>query len=145
MHMDRTAGHALRAGPRDAMTVTRRALIGGSAALLAARHSSALRADQAVTVRFGLTPVFLSDDLELLAKLKGYLEQATRFPVQLVTRRTYQEITTLLISGQLDAAWICGYPFVQYRHELDLVAVPLWQGEPLYRSYLIADADRKAG
>ena len=61
-------------------------------------------------LRFGLTPVFLTSDLELLDRLRSYLEQATGFPVRLVTRRTYQEITSLLLSGQLDAAWICGFP-----------------------------------
>ena len=76
-------------------------------------------------LRFGLTPVFLTSDLELLARLKAYLERATERPVRLVTRRTYQEITTLLLTGQLDAAWICGYPFVAYRPELALVAVPV--------------------
>ncbi|MDR3464853.1 MAG: PhnD/SsuA/transferrin family substrate-binding protein [Xanthobacteraceae bacterium] len=95
-------------------------------------------------LRFGLTPVFLTSDLELLARLKAYLERATERPVRLVTRRTYQEITTLLLTGQLDAAWICGYPFVAYRPELALVAVPVWKGRPLYQSYLIAAADRPA-
>ena len=65
-------------------------------------------------------------------------------PVQLVSRRTYQEITALLVSRQLDAAWICGYPFVAFRNELALVAVPVWNGKPLYQSYLIVGRDTKA-
>jgi len=93
-------------------------------------------------VRFGLTPVFLSSDLELLSKLQGYLSAALARPVTLVKRRTYQEITALLLSGQLDAAWICGYPFVQYRERLSLLAVPVWRGKPLYQSYLIVHEDR---
>ena len=109
---------------------------------------SALQGDPAVALadelRFGLTPVFLTSDLELLARLRGYLARATGRVVRLVTRRTYQEITSLLISGQLDAAWICGFPFVAYKPQLALVAVPLWQGQPLYRSYLIAARDRDA-
>lgn len=95
-------------------------------------------------VRFGLTPVFLSSDLELLTQLKTYLSSALQRPVTLVMRRTYQEITALLLSGQLDAAWICGYPFVQYRDRLSLLAVPVWRGKPLYQSYLIVDRDREA-
>lgn len=95
-------------------------------------------------VRFGLTPVFLSSDLELLTQLRTYLSGALARPVSLVTRRTYQEITALLLSGQLDAAWICGYPFIQYRERLSLVAVPVWRGRPLYQSYLIVDSDREA-
>ena len=81
-------------------------------------------------VRFGLTPVFLSSDLELLSQLRAYLSSALDRPVTLVTRRTYQEITALLLSGQLDAAWICGYPFIQYRERLALLAVPVWRGMP---------------
>jgi phosphonate transport system substrate-binding protein len=63
-------------------------------------------------IKFGLTPVFLTSDFELLDRLRAYLESATGVPVRLITRRTYQEITSLLLSGQLDAAWICGFPFV---------------------------------
>ena len=95
-------------------------------------------------LKFGLTPVFLTNDIELLAKLKNYLVRQTGREVQLVQRRTYEEITTLLLSGQLTAAWICGYPLVQYQEQLSLVAVPLWNGEPLYSSYLIVPADREA-
>ena len=94
-------------------------------------------------LRFGLTPVFLTSDFELLDRLRSYLENATGLPVRLVTRRTYQEITSLLLSGQLDAAWICGFPFVANHPRLALVAVPRWQGKPLYRSYLITDRDRQ--
>lgn len=62
--------------------------------------------------------------------------------MQLVQRRTYQEITALLLSGQLSGAWICGYPYVRYREHLQLLAVPIWLGKPLYRSYVIVDKQR---
>lgn len=94
---------------------------------------------QEKTLRFGLTPVFRSDDLELLELLQSFLQSALGSPVVLVARRTYQEITSLLVSGQIQAAWICGYPYLQYREELSLVAVPVWRGKPLYQSYLIAN------
>nr|WP_244622979.1 PhnD/SsuA/transferrin family substrate-binding protein [Microvirga brassicacearum] len=94
-------------------------------------------------LKFGLTPVFLTSDFELLDRLRSYLEHATGSPVRLITRRTYQEITALLLSGQLDAAWICGFPFVANHPRLALVGVPVWRGKPLYRSYLIAERDRR--
>jgi phosphonate transport system substrate-binding protein len=93
-------------------------------------------------IRFGLTPVFLNNDLELLARLQSYLSRSTGHEVALVQRRTYEEITSLLLSGQLTAAWICGYPFVAATADLSLVAVPVWRGKPLYQSYIIVDADR---
>lgn len=125
-------------------TNRRRLLLGlGSAVGLASisRHR-ALAAES--PLRFGLTPVFLTSDLALLDALKAYLAGAMDRPVQLVSRRTYQEITALLVSRQLDAAWICGYPFVAFRNELALVAVPVWNGKPLYQSYLIVGRDTKA-
>ena len=95
-------------------------------------------------LRFALTPVLLTSDLVMLEELKAYLSQALGRTVHLVTRRTYQEITALLLSRQVDAGWICGYPFVAHRQELALVAVPLWHGKPLYQSYLIVRGDNPA-
>ena len=115
------------------------ALAAGSIPFMSSRALAA-----GAEVRFGLTPVFLSSDLELLDRLRTYLSEALERPVTLVKRRTYQEITALLLSGQLDAAWICGYPFVQFRDRLSLLAVPVWQGRSLYQSYLIVDHDRGA-
>lgn len=112
-----------------------------SVAPLLAAGPLAARA-QPTEIRFGLTPVFLTSDLELLASLKSYLERATGSAIKLVSRRTYQEITSLLLSGQLDAAWICGYPFVANVDRLDLVAVPVWKGGLLYQSYLIEGRER---
>lgn len=114
------------------------ALAGGAALTC----STIIRA-QTEVFRFGLTPVFLSNDLELLGNLQRYLSSKLDVPVELITRRTYQEITALLVSGQIHSAWICGFPFVQFRASLDLVATPVWRGKPLYQSYLIAAADRK--
>jgi phosphonate transport system substrate-binding protein len=91
---------------------------------------------------FGLTPVFLDSDIELLNELEAYLSEAMSRPVSLVKRRTYQEITALLLSGELDAAWICGFPFVQHADKLALVAVPLYRKKPLYESYIIVPANR---
>ncbi len=99
---------------------------------------------EAGTIHFGLTPVLVTSDLNLLDLLQSYLESTTGHEVELVTRRTYQEISALLISSQLDGAWICSPPFLTYQAELELLAVPVWNGKPLYRSYLIADARREA-
>lgn len=120
----------------------RRLVLTGIAALLVGAGGNV--ASGTGVLKFGLTPVFLSNDLELLSKLKNYLSCQTGREVQLVQRRTYEEITALLLSGQLTAAWICGYPLVQYRDKLALVAVPLWREQPLYSSYLIVPAAREA-
>lgn len=120
--------------------LTRRAVL---QAALAAPLLSAARANAAAPFRFGLTPVLLDSDIALLGQMQTYLEEALRSPVDLVKRRTYQEITALLLSGELEAAWICGFPFVQHWDRLSLVAVPLYHHQPLYQSYLIVPRDRQ--
>lgn len=122
--------------------IHRRTFLVSSVAFLLGSKSGFSQTQSDKVIRFGLTPVFLNDDLQLLSVMTTYLEKATGYKIDLVTRRTYQEVTSLLVSGQLDAAWICGYPFIKYRSELELLAVPSWNGKPLYQSYLIAKSDR---
>ena len=64
--------------------------------------------------------------------------------IEMVQRRTYAEITGLLLERAVDAAWLCGYPYPHHEDALSLLAVPVWQGAPLYRSYLITHADDPA-
>ena len=92
-------------------------------------------------ITLGLTPVFLDSDLVLLEQLEAELGARTGGPVSLVQRRTYQEIIAMLVSGQLTAAWICGYPYVRLEAKLSLLAVPLYRKQPLYQSYLLARSD----
>ena len=118
----------------------RRRLLGRAAAFTAA--PALLRA--AEPIRLGLTPVFLDNDAEVIARLRDAIGQGTGRPIDLIQRRTYQEVTCLLLEGGVDAAWLCGFPFLQHEAALSLLGVPVWQGTPLYRSYLIVAADDSA-
>jgi phosphonate transport system substrate-binding protein len=70
----------------------------------------------------------LDSDLRLTRDIEAYLTRRVGRTVTLVKRRTYMEITSLLVAGHVDAAWICGLPFVQHRAQLEIVAVPLYRG-----------------
>lgn len=129
---------------QDVGAIARRRFLASVAGASAAALLSGRAVAKDGEVRIGLTPVLLSSDLDLLVHLRAYLSSALDLPVALTTRRTYQEITALLLSGQLDAAWICGYPFIQYRDRLSLLAVPVWRGKPLYQSYLLVGRERRA-
>lgn len=130
-----------RSRPARGSEVTRRSLLLG---LGAAAAFGPARASAAETFSFGLTPVFLDNDIELLSMLERYLTRRLQRPVALVKRRTYQEISAMLISGQLDAAWICDDPYVQYREQLTLLAVPLYHHRPLYQTYVIVNEASRA-
>jgi phosphonate transport system substrate-binding protein len=85
----------------------------------------------------GVTPVLLEDRLRLWRRWAAYLSHACGVPVQLRSLAGYNRVVEALRQGSLDAAWLCGYPYVLHRDTLALLAVPLWQGQPSYRAYVI--------
>ena len=90
--------------------------------------------------RIGLTPVMLTDRTSFLQVWQGYFEKRLGHPVTFVQRQTYREVVELLLAGELDAAWLCGYPYVVHRKETELLAVPVFRGKTSYHSYLIVPA-----
>lgn len=118
----------------DGIDTKRRKLLAGTMGLAA----FGLRTAQAAQpLLFGTTPVFLDEQAQFLATWQAWLEAKLERPVRFVQRASYREITELLLAGKLDLAWLCGYPYVRQKQILPLVAVPSYQGAPLYRSYLI--------
>ena len=114
----------------------RQAFVRAVAALCAAPWIS--RADaQAERLRIGLTAVILADQAAFLARWSEYLSARLKTRVSFVTRDDYQPLHDLLSGGQIDALWTCGYPYVRFQSQLRLLAVPLYQGQPTYQSYLI--------
>jgi phosphonate transport system substrate-binding protein len=95
-------------------------------------------------LRIGLTAVILADQAAFLKRWSDYLAARMGVAVVFVARESYQNILDLLFTDQLDAAWICGYPFVLHQSRLQLLATPLFNGKPFYQSYLIGQQGRRA-
>ncbi len=126
------------------MKSTRRAVLFGAAVLAAPRVGTRAFAQGPGPFRFALTPVFLDNDAAVIAALRLALAHGMGQDIELVQRRTYQEISGALLDGSVDAAWTCGYPYLQHRSELSLLGVPVWRGRPLYQSYLLVGKDDPA-
>lgn len=124
---------------RALTSVTRRRFLHGGAAAAGLAMLPTWAADDAV--RIGLTPVFLDDQMSFLGHWRNWLETRLGRTVIFVQRGNYREVVDSVRTGKLDFAWICGYPYVQHRRELKLVAVPLWRGGPWYQSYIIVPSD----
>lgn len=107
-------------------------------ALLGFAH--AVDAAELAPIRIGLTPVFLDDQTSFINAWRDYLESRLQRKVVFIQRASYREIMTLVRSGKLDFAWVCGYPYVRNKQHVSLLAVPLYKGKPTYRSYLIVPA-----
>lgn len=99
---------------------------------------SSLAANQ--PLRIGMTPAFLNDQYALLVAWQDYLQRTMKRPVEFVQRDRYRETMDLLQQHKLDFAWVCDYPYVLMGNEVKLLAVPVNQGQPVYRSYLIVPA-----
>lgn len=103
-------------------------------AVASARYAEA---QTARAFRFGTTPVFLDDQAGFLGRWAQYLGEAMDTKVEFVQRRTYRDIMALLGTEAVDAAWICGFPWVVNKAQLHGISVPRYRGAPLYQSYLI--------
>lgn len=91
-------------------------------------------------LRFGTTPVFLDDQVGFLARWSSYLSAALAMPLEFVQRRSYRDIMAMLRSEDLDAAWICGFPWVMNKAQLRGISVPHYRNGPWYQSYLVVPA-----
>jgi phosphonate transport system substrate-binding protein len=92
-------------------------------------------------IRVGMTPAFLHDQHSLLDEWRAFMAASLKRPVEFVQRDSYRETMDLLRLEKLDFAWICDYPYLHLKQEVRLLAVPLYQGRPHYRSYLIVRKD----
>lgn len=110
------------------------------AALTAAISPSVAEENPLVSrLRFGLTAVALEKNLAAHKRLVNLLEDKLGIPVEIVSRKSYQEMSFLLANGQVDFAFVCGLPYVMDHDKfgLELLAVPVFRGKPHYQSYLI--------
>lgn len=112
--------------------------------LHASAQAQAPKKDDAAPLRIGLTAVILADQAAFLTRWSDYLGSRMGVAVVFVARESYQNILDLLFTDQLDAAWICGYPFVLHQSRLQLLATPLFNNKPFYQSYLIGQQGKQA-
>ncbi|MFA6313110.1 MAG: PhnD/SsuA/transferrin family substrate-binding protein [Sterolibacterium sp.] len=92
-------------------------------------------------LRVGMTPAFLHDQHRLLDEWREFMAASLQRPIEFVQRDSYRETMDLLRLEKLDFAWICDYPYLHLKQEVRLLAVPLYQERPYYRSYLIVRKD----
>lgn len=76
-------------------------------------------------------------------QLQGYIQKKLGRPVQLVDRENYDEMNNLLETGGVDIAFVCAGPYVEgkAKFNLELLAMPLVKGQPIYYSYILAHKD----
>ena len=112
------------------------------AMLLAALLLAALPARAATLVFSGV--VVDQGANRYLDRFTQWLAAHADIPLKPVYVESYRALSDHLRAHPKDIAWTCGAPFVQDRlHDgQQLVAVPLFRGQPLYHSVIITSARR---
>lgn len=93
-------------------------------------------------LRVGISSVLSPrETLANYQSLAEYLQKKIGRPVQLVQRRSYQEINDLVRDQGVDVAFICSGAYVTGKQEdLELLAVPEVNGKSTYQSYIIVNS-----
>ncbi len=83
------------------------------------------------------------ETFDIYRRLLEYLSDELGTNLEFVQRKTYAEVNVLLEKGYIDLAFICSGPYAtgQIEYGFKLVAVPVVQGRPFYRSYLLVNRD----
>jgi phosphonate transport system substrate-binding protein len=110
---------------------------------LQSRHTSAVTRPFRIGMGALITP---REGFIYYSQLKGYIEKRLGQPVQLIDRGNYDEMNRLLETQDIDAAFVCAGPYVegQQRFGMQLLAMPLVKGKPVYHSYIIVPAGSPA-
>ncbi len=96
------------------------------------------------TVRIGvasmITPV---EAVKYYQDIVDYIGERLGIPVEMVHRRTYDEMDKLLEKGHVQAAFICSAPYVKNRRAfgVELLVAPEVRGSVFYHSYIIVHRD----
>ncbi|MBF0328401.1 MAG: phosphate/phosphite/phosphonate ABC transporter substrate-binding protein [Nitrospirae bacterium] len=91
-----------------------------------------------------ITPV---DAVKYYQEIIDYVGEQIKQPVQMVHRRTYEEMDSLLETGKVKVAFICSAPYVKNREQfgVELIAAPSVNGKAEYHSYIIVHKDSPMG
>jgi phosphonate transport system substrate-binding protein len=76
-------------------------------------------------------------------EMLDYLGRQSGHSVQLIQRKTYDEVNALFPKGEVDLAFICTGPYAASRDKygFEAIATPQVRGQPFYQSYLIVPKD----
>ena len=87
-----------------------------------------------------ITPV---DAVKYYQDVIDYIGEKIGQPVEMVHRRTYEEMDSLLERGEVKVAFICSAPYVINREKfgVELLVAPSVNGSPAYNSYIIVHND----
>ncbi|MBI2937575.1 MAG: phosphate/phosphite/phosphonate ABC transporter substrate-binding protein [Thaumarchaeota archaeon] len=99
------------------------------------------------TVRIAVAAILSPEETsQFYQDMFDYVSARIDAPVELVQRRTYQEVNDLVRRNSVDVAFVCSLAYVEGHQQfgMELLAVPVVKGAPVYYSYIIVPKDSPA-
>ncbi len=81
--------------------------------------------------------------LAFYEEILDYIGEKLGRDVEMVQKKTYDEVNFLIEEGQIDAAFVCSRPYVKGHRDfqMELLCVPVCFGQTVYHSYFIVHKD----
>lgn len=97
-------------------------------------------------LKVAITPVLVERNVDMNKRLIEYIGRKAGVPVDIIQRKTYQEVFDLIERRQVDIAFVCTVPYIigKEKFGMGLLAVPKADGKPLYYSYVIVPKNSPA-
>lgn len=95
-------------------------------------------------LRVGISGIISpKETISIYQQILYYLGEQLGVPVEMVQRRTYDEMDQLLRNQEVDFAFICSGPYVKDHAEFgaEIIAAPQARGEKVYYAYIITAPD----
>ena len=96
--------------------------------------------DSSVSLKVAISTMLSPSETFLYyEKLFSHIAKKINKPIEFKQRRTYEEVNTLLETNQVDLAFICSGAYIDMDNKsiAELIAIPVCDGKPLYRAYMI--------
>jgi phosphonate transport system substrate-binding protein len=76
-------------------------------------------------------------------QMMAYVSKKMGRPVEIIQRKTYQEVNDLLEKKEIDLAFVCAGPYVvgKKKFGMELLVAPMLYGKPFYQAYFIVHKD----
>ncbi len=94
----------------------------------------------AKNITFSFTGTTLKEDLKTYLQWKKYLEENSKFTINIKFARTYAEVVSNIKESKSDIAYVCSstYTLLKDKQNAVLLAIPIINGQDKYYSDIIA-------
>jgi phosphate/phosphite/phosphonate ABC transporter binding protein len=103
----------------------------------------AFKTDTVRTINIAVSAIISPrETMQYYKELFDYISKKINYKINLVQRRSYEEVNILLRKNQIDMAFVCSGAYVDEKivSNIEILVVPVCNGKPFYQAYIITNA-----